>query len=53
MLVNVVAQILDEFRNQMSAGRSMFAAFNLHSGQSVVAGIRAYAGQRFTLKHQN
>jgi hypothetical protein len=53
IVVDVVAQALDEFRNKMSANRFVLAALNLDTGWAVITSKHTDAGQSFTMQRKD
>ena len=53
MIVDVIAHILDQFRDKVCANRFMFAALNGNPTWSVISCIGANSRQRFSLQSEN
>jgi len=53
MLVDVIAQVFNQFRHKMSAHRLMSAALNFYAAGSEISGENADACQRLAMKRKN
>src|SRR5260370_14462400 len=53
MIVDVIAHVLDQFRNEMCSYRFVLAALDRDAARTIVPRVRADSGKRFALQTKN